>query len=565
MSTPNNMQNHEVFNQSPIFGGINLYSSDKVLGEAVQREGGSGAQKALLAFGEITGSVKAFDMGRQANEYQPSLKSFDEKGNRLDFVEYHPSYHQVMGISVAQGLHCSPWETGVDGKPQAGANVIRCAGSFMATQIESGHCCPITMTNAAVPVLRQQPDVGQPWIKKILNREYDPRFIPWFEKKSLTIGMGMTEKQGGTDVRSNTSRAELVGARDGTGDGTGQGTGNGAYLITGHKWFMSAPMCDGFLILAQAKGGLSCFLVPRHRPDGSVNAIHFQRLKNKLGNRSNASSEVEFHGAWGQMVGEEGRGIPTIIDMVTYTRLDCAVSSAGLMRLVLANAIHHTSYRTVFQKKLIDQPMMARVLADMALDCEAATALAFRLARSFDGLADPNEQAWQRLMTPVTKYWICKTAPAMAYEAMECFGGNGYVEDGLMARAYREIPVNAIWEGSGNVMCLDVLRVMQKSPQSLEMVLAGFERVASQDKRLKEALDLLHQLLGDKGGAQRNGRAIVELLAVIAAGSILLQHAPDEISDGFLVTRLGGRWRHTYGGGVEKIAIAAILARHSSQ
>ncbi|MCF6344531.1 MAG: acyl-CoA dehydrogenase family protein [Devosiaceae bacterium] len=544
-----NLETHEVFNQSPIFGDINLYSSDKILCETVRREGGALAQDALIGFGKKMGSSETFDLGRQANEFLPILRTFDEKGYRQDFVEYHPAYHRIMALSFAQGLHCSPWECDEEGKVQSGGNVIRCAGLFMAAQVEGGHCCPITMTNAVVPVLRLQPDIGAPWLNKIMNREYDARFIPWYEKTSITIGMGMTEKQGGTDVRANTSKAEPA--------------GDGAYFITGHKWFMSAPMCDGFLILAQSKGGLSCFLVPRHLPDGSLNAIHFQRLKNKLGNRSNASSEVEFHGAWGQMVGEEGRGVPAIIDMVTYTRLDCAISSAGLMRLVLANAIHHTSHRTVFQKKLIDQPMMSGVLADMALDVEAATLLAFRLARSFDKLADPQEAAWQRLMTPVSKYWICKIAPALAYEAMECFGGNGYVEDGLMARAYRDMPLNAIWEGSGNVMCLDVLRVMQKSPETLDIVLASFNDVASQDTRLQSGLNLLHEMLADRGRLETNGRAIVELLALLAAGSLLSQHAPSEISNAFLSTRLTGRWRHTYGASIEKMDTRAILARHS--
>ncbi len=549
MTRPQDFETHEVFNQSPIFGDVNFFTTDLPLQEAVEREGGGEAVAELTEFGARTGSAKALDLGRQANECLPVLHSFDEKGRRWDFVEYHPAYHKVMAMSMTQGLHCLPWETGADGKPRPGANVIRCASSYMAAQMESGHCCPITMTNAAMPVLRlADPEVGKPWIEKILSRGYDPRFLPRDEKTAVTIGMGMTEKQGGTDVRANTSRAEP--------------TDDGGYVITGHKWFLSAPMCDAFLVLAQAPGGLTCFLVPRFLPDGNRNAIHFQRLKNKLGNRSNASSEVEFHGAWGQRIGEEGRGVRTIMEMVTYTRLDCAVSSAGLMRLGLAVALNHARHRTVFQKKLIDQPLMARVLADMALDCEAATALAFRLARTFDHPDDPQEAAWQRLMTPVTKYWICKTGPALVYEAMECLGGNGYVEEGLMARLYREIPVNAIWEGSGNVMCLDVLRVLHKAPEALERVLADCEDAASQDPRLAIGVNLIRDLLKDPASVEANGRTLTELLAVVGAGTLLRRHAPGQIADGFLATRLVGRWRNSYGTAADKLDSQAILARH---
>src|SRR5690606_31385220 len=333
---------------------------------------------------------------------------------------------------------------------------------YMAAQMEAGHCCPVTMTHAAIPTLRLAPDLAAEWLPRILSRTYDPGFRPAREKMSVTFGMGMTEKQGGTDVRTNTTTAEPIAA----------GAGGGTHRLIGHKWFLSAPMSDAFLVLAQAPGGLSCFLVPRFLPDGSVNALHFQRLKDKLGNRSNASSEVEFHGAEGWLVGDEGRGIPAIIEMVTATRLDCAMSSAGLMRLALANALHHTCYRTVFQRRLVDQPLMAQVLADMALDVEAATALSFRLAAAVDAAPDDERQrAWVRLMTPVTKLWVCKLAPALVYEAMECLGGNGYVEEGPLARIYREVPVNAIWEGSGNVMALDMLRVLQREPESIAQVL----------------------------------------------------------------------------------------------
>ena len=367
---------HEVFNQSPPFEDVNLFTTDKALMEAVAREGGGHAAKRLAAFGAQCGSAEAFNRGRLANEHPPRLKPFDAKGRRLDVVEFHPAYHECMELSIKEGLHCSAWDhlAKPGGKPVAGANVARSAGTYMAIQMEAGHQCPITMTNAAVPTLLLQPEIGQWWVPKVLARGYDKSFKPAAEKRGVTIGMGMTEKQGGTDVRASTTTAEPIG---------GGGPG-GEYRITGHKWFMSAPMCDAFLVLAQAPGGLSCFLMPRFLPDGSVNALHFQRLKDKLGNRSNASSEVEFAGAHAWLIGEEGRGVPTIIEMVTCTRLDCAVASAGLMRLALANAIHHCRHRTVFQKHLVDQPLMTQVLADLALDVEAATALSFRLARSFD-------------------------------------------------------------------------------------------------------------------------------------------------------------------------------------
>ncbi len=367
---------HEVVNQSPPFENVNLFSSDRPLMDAVTREGGGQAANRLTAFGAVCGSAEAFERGRLANEYTPRLKAFDPKGRRLDTVEFHPAYHECMQVSVGEGLHCSAWDHLAEpgAAPMPGANVARSAGCYMAIQMEAGHQCPITMTNAAIPALLAQPEVAAAWLPKILSRTYDKSFQPISAKRGATIGMGMTEKQGGTDVRANTTTAAPV-------NGGGPGS---EFVVTGHKWFMSAPMCDAFLVLAQAPKGLSCFLVPRFLPDGSVNALRFQQLKDKLGNRSNASSEVEFQGAHGWMIGEEGRGVPTIIEMVTGTRLDCAVGSAGLMRLALAGAIHHCRHRTVFQRKLVDQVLMQQVLADMALDVEAATALAFRLCRTFD-------------------------------------------------------------------------------------------------------------------------------------------------------------------------------------
>jgi len=542
----------DVFNQSPPFADVNLFTSDIALGEAVAREGAAWARRELDAFGALAGSATALDLGRLANEHPPRLRNFDPQGRRIDRVEFHPAYHDVMAISAAQGLHCSSFEHLLTGeRAKAGVHVARCAGSYMGAQMEPGHCCPITMTHAAVATLRHQPGLARQWLPKILVRDYDPSPRPAEAKRAVTFGMGMTERQGGTDVRANTTSAEPI-------DGGGPGK---AYRITGHKWFLSAPMSDAFLVLAQAKGGLSCFLVPRLRPDGALNGLRLLRLKDKLGNRSNASSEVEFDGAEGVLVGEDGRGIATIIDMVTFTRLDCAISSAGLMRQALARAVHHAWYRSVFQKRLIDQPLMAQVLADMALDAEAATALAFRLARAFDGGDDASEAAYRRLMTPVTKYWLCKTAPALVGEAMECMGGNGYVEEGGFPLLYREVPVNAIWEGSGNVMCLDVLRVIEKEPEAVERVVSELEDASRGEARLESAVEAVRALLSECARDQRAARSLVEQLAVLAGGTLLLRHAPQAVSDAFLATRLAGRWHSTYGAGSIRSDTGAILAR----
>ena len=539
-------QDEEVFNQSPPYVDVNLFTSDITLGEAVAREGASRARADLEKFGALTGSARALELGRLANENPPLLESFDPQGRRVDRVEFHPAYHQVMAISTGQGLHCSTLEA-----PREGAHVARCAGSYMAAQMEPGHCCPITMTHAVTASLKHEPSLLKTWLPKIVVRDYDPSLAPAETKRAVTFGMGMTERQGGTDVRANTTRAEPL-------DGGGPGK---SYRVTGHKWFLSAPMSDLFLVLAQAKGGLSCFLLPRLKPDGSLNGLRLLRLKDKLGNRSNASSEVEFEDAEGVLVGEEGRGIATIIDMVTLTRLDCAVSSAGLMRHALARAIHHAGYRSVFQKKLIDQPLMGQVLADMTLETEAATALAFRLARAFDGGNSANEAAYRRLMTPVTKYWVCKTAPALIGEAMECMGGNGYVEEGGFPLLYREAPVNAIWEGSGNVMCLDVLRVIEKESDAVDRVLTELGDAAAGETRLRPAFDRSKTLLADCKRDPSLARTLVEQLALVQAGALLLRHAPQAVSDAFIATRLGGGWRNTYGAGLAHADTRAILAR----
>jgi putative acyl-CoA dehydrogenase len=540
---------HEVFNQSPLFEDVNLFTSDRALVEAVSRGGAEWAVDGLARLGAEAGSAHVLELGRLANENTPKLRRFDQKGFPLDKVEFHPAYHELMALSFREGLHSTTWEHRLaGGQPQPAGHVARGARLYMISQPEAGHMCPITMTHACVPALRADEALIARLAPKLVSRDYDLSFAPIEAKRSITVGMGMTEKQGGTDVRANTTKVAPVGS-------------GGLYALTGHKWFMSAPMCDAFLVLAYAPGGLSCFFLPRFCGDGTLNAIRIQRLKDKLGNRSNASSEVEFLGAEAQLVGEEGRGIATIMEMVTLTRLDCVLSSAGLMRFMLANALRHARYRTVFQKKLIDQPLMASVLADLALDSEAATVLGFRLAASFDRSDEPQEAAFRRLMTPVIKYFVCKSAPTFAYEAMECLGGNGYVEEGFMARAYREAPLNAIWEGSGNVMCLDILRVLQRDPDAAEAAIGLLEAGIAGDKRLAAALAAIKTRLAERAGIEAEARHLAEQLALLAAAALLRMHAPHYIADAFIASRFGGAWRQTYGAALADADHAAILAR----
>ncbi len=539
----------EGLNQSPVFEDVNLFTSDRALREAVARQGAGWAAEELDGLGAIAGSAATLEAGRLANENTPKLRLIDQKGRRLDMVEFHPAYHEMMSISFRHGIHCGGWaDSALGGAPRPGAQVKRAAQLYIVSQAEAGHMCPITMTHAAFATLMLDAPLMGELAPKLTSRDYDPAFKPMQEKRSVTIGMGMTEKQGGTDVRSNLTEAKRL--------------GGGLYAITGHKWFMSAPMCDAFLILAKTPKGLSCFFLPRFRDDGSLNAIRIERLKDKLGNRSNASAEVTFEGALARRLGEEGRGVPAIIEMVTLTRLDCVVSSAGLIRLALANALRHARYRTVFQKKLIDQPIMERVLADMALDAEAATALAFRLARSFDrAAADDAEASFRRLMTPVAKYFICKMAPAFVYEAVECMGGNGYVEEGLLARAYREAPLNAIWEGSGNVMCLDMLRVIRREPDAVTAVLGSFDAAARSEPHIRGALDRLKGALSSKAIQESEARGLAESFAAIAGAALLTEHAPSGIAASFAATRLSGSWRYSYGAGLKDVDARAILTR----
>ena len=521
---------HEVTNQAPQFAGRNLYETDPLLISVLDTVLDPPAEASLVRVGAFCGSNEAAEFARLANTSLPKLRTHDAQGNRLDTVEYHPSYHAFMRRSVEAGLHSSVWESDVTETGRR--HQLRAARFYLTAQTECGHLCPITMTNASVAALAASPDVLDAWRPQILSRRYDHRFLPAGKKLGVTIGMGMTEKQGGTDVRANTTRAEK--------------SDDGLYLITGHKWFLSAPMCDAFLVLAQAKEGLTCFLMPRFLPDETVNRFRLQRLKDKLGNRSNASAEIEFDNAGGILVGEPGRGVHTIIEMVNHTRLDCSIASAALMRVATAIAVNHTRHRRVFGAELIEQPLMVRTLADMTLDTSAATALAFRLARAYDKrFSDPTEAAYARIMTPAAKYWICKSAPPLIYEAMECLGGNGYVEDFDLARIYREAPVNAIWEGSGNVMCLDILRVLEREPDALDAVLDDVKEALGDTSLV--SIDVLkaaaRACMDDVGSA----RILTEQLALTAAAAALRRYAPRVIADAFLHSRLGSQWRATYG------------------
>ena len=523
------MKTHDVTNQTPPMTGKNAYLGDPLLMQIAAR-----FPKELHTDLEQTGrfvmSAEAQDLARLANTELPKLRTHDRQGNRIDLVEYHPAYHALMRRSIAAGLHCSIWE----GNPlETGRrHQARASRFFLTAQLEAGHLCPLTMTSASLAALMASPEIYKEWSPVILSRKYDFSQKPAFAKQGITLGMGMTEKQGGTDVRANTTRATR--------------NEDGTYSITGHKWFMSAPMSDAFMALAQTEDGLSCFLLPRLTPEGSGNGFFFQRLKDKLGNKSNASSEVEFDGAVGHLIGNPGEGIKTIMDMVTLTRLDCAVASAGLMRSGLAEAVHHSRHRQVFGKALVEQPLMQRVLADMAIDVAGATALSMRLARAFDMAAsDRAEAAFARCMTPVVKYWVCKIAPALLYEAMECLGGNGYIEEGNLARAYREAPVNAIWEGSGNVMALDVARVLSRAPGLFDEVL---EWIGGQlGARGQGTLDVLRAALQLTETDPCVARLLTEQLAYAAAAAELRQLGADDVADAFIETRLGGQWRSTYG------------------
>ncbi|HEX7986456.1 MAG TPA: isovaleryl-CoA dehydrogenase [Duganella sp.] len=548
---------HQVRNVVAPLENFNLFTADPALVEAVRREGGGAQVEALRALGEQLGRAETLDLARLANRYPPTLHNFDRAGNRIDEVEFHPAWHSLMKLLIENGAHASPWLGG------EGAQVARAAQYLMFGQVENGSQCPVTMTYASVPALRQAPAIAAKWLPRILSLEYDPRSLPVEQKRGAIIGMGMTEKQGGSDVRANTTRAEPVPpeqAREMFGD-----EGVDVYRIVGHKWFFSAPQSDAHLILAQTVDGLSCFFLPRYLPDGGRNQIRVQRLKDKVGNRSNASSEVEFTGAYGWLVGQAGRGIPTILEMGGHTRLDCVLGSAGAMRAALTHALHHARGRSAFGKPLSEQPLMQNVLADLALESEAATAFAMRLARCFDQGGDPAQQLLARILTPAGKYWICKRGPAFGAEAMEVVGGSGYVEDGPLARLYRELPVNSIWEGSGNVMCLDLLRAFGKTPAArealaAELALAGDGEGAGHGDYVRYTQALLADLsqpVADEFGA----RLLAERGVLAVQAGLLLRHAPLYVSSAFVASRLAREPGGAFGRLPAGVDCAAILGR----
>jgi putative acyl-CoA dehydrogenase len=542
-------QTHTVSNQAPPLEGVDVFASNLPLVEATQREGASWVSQRASELGVIVGGEPQQLWGRLANENKPVLRTHDRYGNRIDEVEFHPAWHQLMKLGVEHELHALPWRS-----EQPAAHAARAALYMTAIQAEAGFACPITMTFAVLPALRAQPELLAEWGPLVTATTYDPRLIPASEKGSAIAGMAMTEKQGGSDVKANTTVARPTNRFSIGADGGGPGA---EYELTGHKWFCSAPMSDLFLVLAQADDGLSCFLLPRILPDGSRNAFHIERLKDKLGNRSNASGEVELHRTWARMVGEPGRGVPTIIEMVGHTRLDCAIGAAAGMRVGVVNATHHAAHRSAFGKRLIDQPLMRNVLADLCLESEAATMLAMRLARAYDeaGSETPasgggelsDAHLFKRLATAVGKYWVCKRAPNHAFESLECLGGNGYVEESGMPRLYREAPVTSVWEGSGNVMSLDVLRALVRTPRSLEVFMHELRQAQGADARLDAHVQKLERQFSDPATLELRARRIVEGMALALQGSLLVRHAPPAVADAFCASRLGGDGGLEYG------------------
>ena len=539
-------ETHSVENVARELVDFNPYLQDAALQEAVRREGAAWAHDDLTAFGKLTGTSDYLALGVLANRYGPELETHDRFGNRIDLVTFHPAYHALMKTSIEHGLHSSPWTN-----PGPGAHVARAARFYMHTQVDAGHGCPITMTFAAVPSLRLAPELATDWEPKITARVYDPTNVPYADKVGLTIGMAMTEKQGGSDVRANTTRAYPIGA-----DGLGH-----AYELVGHKYFVSAPMCDAFMVLAQAPGGLTCFLLPRWRPDGTRNPLQVLRLKRKMGNVSNATSETELRGALAWRVGEEGRGVRTILEMVAMTRFDCMIGSSAGQRAAAAQALHHCSMRAAFGKVLNQQPLMRNVLADLVLESEGALALTMRIARAMDNRADSNEDMLVRLCTAVGKYWICKRTPGHAYEAMECIGGSGVMEDSPLPRLFRESPVNAIWEGSGNVQCLDVLRAMRNSPATIEAFFAEVAKAKGASVLLDRWVNALRKEFNDDTDIEYRARDVVDRMALTIQAALLLQHAPAYVADSFCASRLGVVGVRNYGTLPRGVDCAAIIQR----
>ena len=534
---------HEVVNQAPPLVGHDV-AADEALLAGVAREGAGWHVDDLHRLGRLAGSEEAQRWGEQANRNEPELRTHDRYGHRVDEVDFHPAWHSLMDVAVSEGLAAAPW---ADDRP--GAHVARAAGFYTWGQVESGHGCPVSMTYAVVPALRTTPSLAAVYEPLLTSRTYDPGLRVPTSKAGLLAGMGMTEKQGGSDVRANTTVA------------TPQA--DGTWTLRGHKWFTSAPMCDVFLVLAQAPAGLSCFLVPRVLPDGTRNAFRIQRLKDKLGNRSNASSEPEFDGTVAHLVGEEGRGVRTILEMVAMTRLDCVIGSASGMRAAVVQAAHHATHRSAFGGRLVDKPLMRNVLADLQVESEAATTLMLRLAGAVDRASrgDADEQPFKRLAVAVGKYWVCKRQPSVVVEALECLGGNGYVEESGMPRLYREAPLNSIWEGSGNVQALDVLRAMTREPASVDAFFAELDRARGADPRLDDAVLGLKAGLADLDDVESRARRLVERMALALQGSLLVRHAPAAVADAFCASRLAGDWGHAFGTLPKGVDTGAVLAR----
>ncbi|MFI1762659.1 acyl-CoA dehydrogenase family protein [Streptomyces sp. NPDC020800] len=534
---------HTVSNQPPPLVGYDLFTADRTLVEAVGRHTAAEVldevRDELSVLGRASGSAQVQEWGVQANEHPPRLRTHDRYGHRIDEVEFHPAWHRLLGKGVGAGL------TGAWTRPAG--HVRRAAGFLIWTQVDAGNCCPLSMTHAAVPALRTDPGLAAEWEPRLTSTVYDRQLRPPGQKPGALFGMAMTEKQGGSDVRANTTGARPLAEA-------------GTYTLTGHKWFCSAPMSDGFLVLAQAPGGLTCFLVPRVLADGTRNVFLLQRLKDKLGNRANASAEVEFDGTWARRVGEEGRGVRTIIEMVAATRLDCALGSAGLMRQAVAQAIHHCTYREAFGGRLVDKPLMRNVLADLALESEAATTLALRLAAAYDDGGE-QERAFLRLAVPAAKYWITKRCTPVAVEAAECLGGNGYVEESGLPRLVRESPLNSVWEGAGNVQALDVLRALQREPGALDACLTEIGRAHGADHRLDRAVKDLFTELADLEGVEGRARRLVERLALVLQGSLLVRYAPPEVADAFCASRLGGDRGATFGTLPSGLDTASVVER----
>ena len=554
LQTGHTWNTHDVLNQVDELTDFNLLEADPALADALQRSGAARHIPSLSRYAQQLGERATWELAEQSNRHTPELHRFDARGRIIDAVEFHPSWHALLGLYRQQGLISLPFEDSSAGRWSAWA-----AGFYLHGQVEQGTLCPATMTTAAIPLLQKEPALWQQLQGKLFSHDYDPRDLPVADKASMWLGMGMTEKQGGSDVRANTTVAMPVHA----------GGRGGEYLLRGHKWFFSAPMCDAHLVVARMGegGGQACFYVPRWRPDGTKNAVRVQRLKDKVGNRSNSSSEVEFEDAWGILMGEEGRGIPTIIEMATYTRLNCVLGSAAILRSATVQALAYARRRSVFGKRLAEQPLMRSVLADLALESEAALQIAMRLAQAYErggDEGDPLERAWKRIMTPAAKFWVCKRGVELTGEAMEVLGGNGYVDTGVMARLFREAPVNSIWEGSGNVMCLDVLRAISREPDGAQLLLQDLiDTAAGEPALLQQAQSLARRLSGPPDQLEAQARRLVQDLVLLAQACLLRRHAPPAMADGFIATRLGAQQGAMVAGAFDPagLDIAAILQR----